>query len=322
MAQREKGGRVVFIGNIPYGISEEQIMEIFGRVGQVVGFRLVFDKETQQPKGFGFLEYTDTDAAASAVRNLDGTNNSNQNQNQDSNRAAPPFNTNGQPPPRPDPSALPPLPPGMELPPGVTAFDAISQNMRAYPTPNLIDFISQLKVLCTSNPGQANALFTQAPQLAYASFQAMLLLDLVDANQVHQLLAHFPHAAQPAPPTQPTPSMPPQGMPPGYPAQPQYQVGYPPQGQPPMPPMPQGYPPGYGAQSGYAPTPPQQPAYQPPPQHAPAPQPAAPAGGDENPQALLNKLFAMSRDDIMQSFPDPGTRQQIFNLLAQYGKPV
>ncbi|KAF2213490.1 hypothetical protein CERZMDRAFT_6779, partial [Cercospora zeae-maydis SCOH1-5] len=201
-------------------ISEEQIMEIFGRVGQVVGFRLVFDKETQQPKGFGFLEYTDTDAAASAVRNLDGyelggrtlrvdysndnrsTNNSNQNQNQDSNRAAPPFNMNGK---------------QSRPPPGVTAFDAISQNMRAYPTPNLIDFISQLKVLCTSNPGQANALFTQAPQLAYASFQAMLLLDLVDANQVRQLLAHFPLAVQPAPPAQPSPAMPPQGMPPGYP---------------------------------------------------------------------------------------------------------
>ena len=70
MAAREKGGRVVFIGNIPYGVSEEQICEIFGRVGSVVNFRLVYDKETQRPKGFGFLEYTDVDAAASAVRNL------------------------------------------------------------------------------------------------------------------------------------------------------------------------------------------------------------------------------------------------------------
>lgn len=115
MAQREKGGRVVFIGNIPYGVSEEQIMDIFGRAGQVVNFRLVYDKETGQPKGFGFLEYTDTDAAASAVRNLNeydlggrtlrvdysndnrSTNNSNQNQNQDNNRAPPPFNMNGKP---------------------------------------------------------------------------------------------------------------------------------------------------------------------------------------------------------------------------------
>ncbi|GIZ48229.1 hypothetical protein CKM354_001129700 [Cercospora kikuchii] len=339
MAQREKGGRVVFIGNIPYGVSEEQIMDIFGRAGQVVNFRLVYDKETGQPKGFGFLEYTDTDAAASAVRNLNeydlggrtlrvdysndnrSTNNSNQNQNQDNNRVPPPFNMNGQPPPRPDPSALPPLPPGQDLPPGVTAFDAISQTLRAYPTQNLIDFISQAKVLCNTNPGQANALFTQAPQLAYATFQALTLLDLVDANVVQQLIATFPQAAQPAPapPVQAPPAMPPQGMPPGYPPQPQYQAGYPPQGQPPMPPLPQGYPPGYGAQPGYAPTPPQQPAYQPPPQQAPPAQPAPAAPAGISPEQL-EALFTMPRETIMAL--EPTMRQQIINLRAAYGRPV
>ena len=116
MAQREKGGRVVFIGNIPYGVSEEQIMDIFGRAGQVVNFRLVYDKETGQPKGFGFLEYTDTDAAASAVRNLNefdlngrtlrvdysndnrSAGGANNNPPPDANRAPPPahLNMNGE----------------------------------------------------------------------------------------------------------------------------------------------------------------------------------------------------------------------------------
>lgn len=107
---------MVFIGNIPYGVSEEQIMDIFGRAGQVVNFRLVYDKETGQPKGFGFLEYTDTDAAASAVRNLNESDlngrtlrvdysndnrsaggSGNQTQPPESNRAPPPahFNMNG-----------------------------------------------------------------------------------------------------------------------------------------------------------------------------------------------------------------------------------
>ncbi|KAI5363988.1 Putative RNA recognition motif domain, nucleotide-binding alpha-beta plait domain superfamily [Septoria linicola] len=356
MAQREKGGRVVFIGNIPYGVSEEQIMDIFGRAGSVVNFRLVYDKETGQPKGFGFLEYTDTDAAASAVRNLNefdlngrtlrvdysndnrSTNNSNtqnQNQNQDSNRAPPPahFNMNGQPPPRPDPSALPQLPPGTELPPGVTAFDAISRTINNVPTPQLIDFISQLKGLCNANPGQATALLTQAPQLAYAAFQAMILLDLVDENVVQQLIATVPQAA-PAPPQmqQAPPAMPPHGMPPpGYPppSQQQFQA-YPPQG-PPMPPMPQGYPPGYGPQPGYAPTPPQQPTYQPPPQQAPPPQAAPPqaappqaappAAAADSQQALINQLMAMSRDDVMR-IGDAAQRQQIINLRQQLGNPI
>ncbi|KAL8816047.1 MAG: hypothetical protein Q9191_008390, partial [Dirinaria sp. TL-2023a] len=66
----EKPGRVVFIGNIPYGLTEEQIVHILSSVGQVLNFRLVYDNDTGRPKGFGFAEFNDTDAAASAVRNL------------------------------------------------------------------------------------------------------------------------------------------------------------------------------------------------------------------------------------------------------------
>lgn len=62
--------KVVFVGNIPYGLSEEQIIDIFSSAGRVINFRLVYDKETGRPKGFGFAEYPDTDSAASAVRNL------------------------------------------------------------------------------------------------------------------------------------------------------------------------------------------------------------------------------------------------------------
>lgn len=71
--------RVVFVGNIPYGkdastsvirkpygtdtsrsgLSEEQISELFSSAGQVLNFRLVYDRETGRPKGFGFAEYPD-----------------------------------------------------------------------------------------------------------------------------------------------------------------------------------------------------------------------------------------------------------------------
>lgn len=310
------------------GVSEEQIMDIFGRAGQVVNFRLVYDKETGQPKGFGFLEYTDTDAAASAVRNLNdfdlkgrtlrvdysndnrGTTNSNQSQNQpaESNRAPPPAHfdmsqPNGA---RPDPSAVPPLPQGAELPPGVTAFDAISRTINNVPTPQLIDFISQIKGLCASNPAQATALLTQAPQLAYAVFQAMLLLDLVDTQIVAQLIATAPAPAQP-PPVAAPPQMPPQAYPPQQPA-----PGYP-------PPMPTGYPPGYGpqGQTGYAPTPPQQQTYQPPPQQAPPPQPAQ---ADPQQQALIQQVLSLTRDQI-DALPE-AHRSQILQLRAQFGAPA
>lgn len=72
--------RVVFVGNIPYGeiprrfiashlrtadhvfrpgLSEEQISELFSSAGQVLNFRLVYDRDTGRPKGFGFAEYPD-----------------------------------------------------------------------------------------------------------------------------------------------------------------------------------------------------------------------------------------------------------------------
>lgn len=62
--------RVVFIGNIPYDCTEEQLLSIFNTVGPVASLRLVFDRETGKPKGYGFCEYFDTETARSCIRNL------------------------------------------------------------------------------------------------------------------------------------------------------------------------------------------------------------------------------------------------------------
>lgn len=41
------------------GLSEEQVTDIFSSAGKVLNFRLVYDRETGRPKGFGFAEYPD-----------------------------------------------------------------------------------------------------------------------------------------------------------------------------------------------------------------------------------------------------------------------
>lgn len=71
---RPSGGnsRSVFVGNIPYEATEEQLQEIFSQVGPVMSFRLVFDRDTGKPKGYGFVEYRDSQTALSAMRNLNG----------------------------------------------------------------------------------------------------------------------------------------------------------------------------------------------------------------------------------------------------------
>ncbi|CAN1293960.1 Cleavage stimulating factor 64, partial [Linum perenne] len=60
------------VGNIPYDVTEEQLIEICREVGPVVSFRLVTDRETGKPKGYGFCEYKDEETALSARRNLQG----------------------------------------------------------------------------------------------------------------------------------------------------------------------------------------------------------------------------------------------------------
>lgn len=186
MPPNDKAGRVVFIGNIPYGGTEELIVETLGRVGQVLNFRLVYDKETGRPKGFGFAEFADADAAASAVRNLndyevmgrklrvDWSNDNGAGDNAPTSYAAPsaPIPMNGQP----DPAAgaqsgaLPPLPPGAELAPNVTVPDAISRTLSTLPPSQLLDILSQMKGLVMSDPGKAMSLLRGM----YAMFQLRL----------------------------------------------------------------------------------------------------------------------------------------------------
>ncbi|KAK8959265.1 hypothetical protein KSP40_PGU019927 [Platanthera guangdongensis] len=69
---RDTPSTTLEIGNIPYDATEEQLIQICEEVGPVVSFRLVLDKETGRPKGYGFCEYKDEETALSARRNLQG----------------------------------------------------------------------------------------------------------------------------------------------------------------------------------------------------------------------------------------------------------
>ena len=60
----------MFVGNIPYDVDEEQLKRIFSTVGPIVSLRLMYDKMTRQPKGYGFCEYKDPETAYAAMRNL------------------------------------------------------------------------------------------------------------------------------------------------------------------------------------------------------------------------------------------------------------
>lgn len=109
------------------------------------------------------------------------------------------------------PSTLPQLPAGKEIPPGLTCTDAISRTLNTLPPPQLLDILGQMKTLASSDPQRATELLQQAPQLAYAVFQALLLMGLVSPEAVQAV-------AEPgAPPSQPPVAGFPSAVP-GYPA--------------------------------------------------------------------------------------------------------
>ncbi|EMR10177.1 hypothetical protein PNEG_01451 [Pneumocystis murina B123] len=194
--------KVVFVGNIPYDVSEEQLKDIFRQIGPIHRFRLVFDKETNKPKGYGFCEYPDIATASAAVRNLNNHDiNGRQlrvdfaesDPAQDNNRRQQQVTQHEEISSQTKSDILPMLPQGTAPPPGVSAVDAISRTLSTLPPLQLLDIISQLKALVHINPEQAHALLLQSPQLSYAVFQAMLMMNLVEANVLHKVIASTGH---------------------------------------------------------------------------------------------------------------------------------
>lgn len=71
--QQQGAGQVkhdIFVGNLAFNTTEEQIHQSFSELGRVVKVRMVNDLETGKPRGFAFVEFEDPQAALSAIRNM------------------------------------------------------------------------------------------------------------------------------------------------------------------------------------------------------------------------------------------------------------
>ena len=62
----------IYVGNLPWSATEEQVRNLFSAYGTVNSVNLVSDRETGRARGFGFVEMADADAAG-AIQALDGT---------------------------------------------------------------------------------------------------------------------------------------------------------------------------------------------------------------------------------------------------------
>ncbi|MCR5563944.1 MAG: RNA-binding protein [Desulfovibrio sp.] len=63
----------IYVGNLPWSATEEQVQELFAQYGNVLSVKLISDRETGRARGFGFVEMEDNEAAA-AIEALDNNN--------------------------------------------------------------------------------------------------------------------------------------------------------------------------------------------------------------------------------------------------------
>jgi len=62
----------IYVGNLPYNMSDETLGEIFSPYGQVTSARVIKDKFTSRSRGFGFVEMANNEEADKAIAELNG----------------------------------------------------------------------------------------------------------------------------------------------------------------------------------------------------------------------------------------------------------
>ena len=60
----------VFVGNLPFNTTQEELEEVFGQSGSVTSVNIITDKFTGRSRGFGFVEMGSEEEAQAAIENL------------------------------------------------------------------------------------------------------------------------------------------------------------------------------------------------------------------------------------------------------------
>ncbi len=55
--------KTLYVGNLPWAVSEEELAQEFAAHGEVISARIISDRETGRSRGFGFVEVNEDDAA-------------------------------------------------------------------------------------------------------------------------------------------------------------------------------------------------------------------------------------------------------------------
>lgn len=226
MSVEEKQARSVFVGNIPHGTTEDQMKEIFSIIGPVLSFRIVFDRETGNPKGYGFAEYAgkitakefrheprwivDADMAQSAIRNLNGFEFAGRTLRVDkaSSQAdelrllhqqtaitAPTFETVQSANVTPDkvPEVIARTIGKNMIAPCILSTDSLFFILLVnLPPEQVIDLMKQMQTIIKEYPTEARNILIQHPQLTYAMLQSLVIMGLIPPSEAVNMLHKRP----------------------------------------------------------------------------------------------------------------------------------
>ena len=66
-------GSRLYVGNLPFSADEDQVRELFGQNNRTVSeVKLITDRDTGRPRGFGFVEMASSEDAEGAINDLNG----------------------------------------------------------------------------------------------------------------------------------------------------------------------------------------------------------------------------------------------------------
>ncbi|KAL9191590.1 hypothetical protein ACHAXT_001296 [Thalassiosira profunda] len=195
----------VFVGNLAFSTTEEQLYAAFSELGRIVKVRMVSDQETGKPRGFAFVEFEDPQAALSAIRNMNDhletlANQLGMDMSHAGNKNKAEDKTGGGPPP--------------SMPGAAAGSRAVAAALKSMNKGEMYDVVAKLKEVADSNPDEARKLLTQHPQLPEAILYCMSELDMIKtpvptATGMAAPVAVDPRARMGAPPpmTQPPPGL-------------------------------------------------------------------------------------------------------------------
>lgn len=65
-------GSKLFVGNLDFTAQDDDLKELFSPFGSVISARVLMDRDTGRPRGFGFVEFQNPKEAGEAIQVLDG----------------------------------------------------------------------------------------------------------------------------------------------------------------------------------------------------------------------------------------------------------